>query len=55
MLKNWPQGGPIAIHGTNEPWLIGSAASNGCLRVANAVVVRLFRQTLAGTPVIIRR
>jgi lipoprotein-anchoring transpeptidase ErfK/SrfK len=55
VLKNWPQGGPVAIHGTNEPWLIGAAASNGCLRVANEVIVRLFRQTLAGTPVIIRR
>jgi lipoprotein-anchoring transpeptidase ErfK/SrfK len=55
VLKNWPQGGPVAIHGTNEPWLIGSAASNGCVRVANAAIVRLFRLTLAGTPVVIRR
>jgi lipoprotein-anchoring transpeptidase ErfK/SrfK len=55
VLKNWPQGGPVAIHGTNQPWLIGSAASNGCLRVPNAMIVRLFRATLAGTPVVIRR
>ena len=36
VLLNWPQGGPIAIHGTNAPDLIGFAVSHGCLRVRNA-------------------
>jgi lipoprotein-anchoring transpeptidase ErfK/SrfK len=55
VLTGWAQGGPIAIHGTNEPWSIGRAVTNGCIRLPNAVLVRLFRQTPAGTPVLIRR
>ena len=54
VLTGWTQGGPIAIHGTNEPWSIGRAVSNGCIRLPNAVLRRLFRQALAGTPVLIR-
>ena len=53
VLTGWAQGGPIAIHGTNEPWSIGKAVSNGCVRVRNEVLRRLFRQAIAGTPVII--
>ena len=53
VLTGWTQGGPIAIHGTNEPWSIGHAVSNGCIRVRNEVVRRIFREALAGTPVII--
>jgi hypothetical protein len=55
VLTGWVQGGPIAIHGTNEPWSIGKAASNGCIRVANPVLLRMFRSTRAGTPVVIRQ
>jgi lipoprotein-anchoring transpeptidase ErfK/SrfK len=55
VLTGWTQGGPIAIHGTNEPSSIGHAASNGCIRVDNRVLRRLFRVTPAGTPVVIRR
>ena len=51
VLTGWAQGGPIAIHGTNEPWTIGHAMSNGCLRVRNDVLRRLFAATPAGTPV----
>jgi lipoprotein-anchoring transpeptidase ErfK/SrfK len=53
VLTGWTQGGPVAIHGTNEPWSIGHAVSNGCLRLPNATLERVFRETLAGTPVII--
>ena len=53
VLRNWAQGGPVAIHGTNEPWSIGRAASNGCIRVRNRVLRRLFAATAAGTPVTI--
>ena len=38
VLTGWTQGGPIAIHGTNEPWSIGHAVSNGCIRVPNPVL-----------------
>jgi hypothetical protein len=55
VLTGWAQGGPIAIHGTNRPDLIGEAISNGCVRVRNPVLLRLFRATLAGTPVVIQR
>jgi lipoprotein-anchoring transpeptidase ErfK/SrfK len=55
VLTGWTQGGPIAIHGTNEPWSIGRAVSNGCIRVHNDVLQKLFRATPAGTPVVIER
>src|SRR5689334_9247337 len=55
VLTGWTQGGPIAIHGTNEPWSIGKAVSNGCIRLPNAVLRRVFRLALAGTPVVVRR
>jgi lipoprotein-anchoring transpeptidase ErfK/SrfK len=55
VLTGWTQGGPIGIHGTNEPWSIGRAVSNGCIRLRNPVLKKLFGETRAGTPVIIRR
>lgn len=54
VLTDWAQGGPIAIHGTNEATLIGSAVSHGCIRVRNADVLRLFKLVATGTPVLIR-
>lgn len=54
VLTGWTQGGPIAIHGTNRPDLIGQAVSNGCVRVRNEVVRRIFAETLSGTPVVIQ-
>ena len=54
VLIHWAQGGPIAIHGTNNPASIGQAASNGCLRLSNDDLERLYERTSAGTPVVIR-
>ena len=54
VLTGWTQGGPIAIHGTNAPWSIGKAVSNGCIRIPNPVLQKLFDQALSGTPVLIR-
>jgi lipoprotein-anchoring transpeptidase ErfK/SrfK len=54
VLTGWTQGGPIAIHGTNRPDLIGRAVSNGCLRVRNDRLLELFDRALAGTPVSVR-
>jgi hypothetical protein len=51
VLTGWPQGGPVAIHGTNRPSLLGLPVSNGCIRVSNAVVKRLWRLAPTGTPV----
>ena len=53
VLAGWTQGGPIGIHGTDEPWSIGHTDSNGCIRLPNPVVSRLFKQVFSGTPVII--
>ncbi|HJV09094.1 MAG TPA: L,D-transpeptidase [Acidimicrobiales bacterium] len=43
--------GQIAMHGTNSPGLIGSAVSNGCLRMRNADITRLANTVPIGTPV----
>ncbi|HVL05327.1 MAG TPA: L,D-transpeptidase [Acidimicrobiales bacterium] len=43
--------GQIAFHGTNAPSLVGSAVSNGCLRMRNADITRLANTVEIGTPV----
>lgn len=53
VLTGWTQGGPIAIHGTNQPWSIGRPVSNGCIRLPNKILRRMFAASLAGTPVVI--
>ena len=53
VLTGWAQGGPIGIHGTNAPWSIGQAVSNGCIRLDNAVLKQVFRRVFAGAPVVI--
>jgi lipoprotein-anchoring transpeptidase ErfK/SrfK len=45
--------GQIGLHGTNEPSLVGTAASHGCIRVANVLIRRLARILPLGTPVVI--
>ncbi|MDX6515286.1 MAG: hypothetical protein QOH73_952 [Gaiellaceae bacterium] len=54
VLLGWAQGGPIGIHGTDDPSSIGKARSNGCIRVPNAVARRLLAVVPLGTPVIVR-
>ena len=51
---DWPGGGQVGIHGTNEPQLIPGRVSNGCIRLRNADVRRLGRIVRRGTPVRIR-
>jgi lipoprotein-anchoring transpeptidase ErfK/SrfK len=55
VLTGWAQGGPIAIHGTNQPWSIGRAVSNGCIRMSNPTLKKIFVASLSGTPVVIHR
>lgn len=43
--------GAIGIHGTNQPGLVGSAASFGCVRVTNDVMQSIVRMLPLGTPV----
>jgi L,D-transpeptidase catalytic domain len=54
VLTEWAQGGPIAVHGTNDPSSIGRAATHGCLRIANAQLARMFVAMPEGTPVLVR-
>jgi lipoprotein-anchoring transpeptidase ErfK/SrfK len=69
-LPRWMAGGPgnpmgaralylgttvYRIHGTNQPWTIGSAVSSGCFRLTNPDVTDLYERIPVGTKVIIRQ
>jgi hypothetical protein len=54
VLSDWPGGGVIGIHGTNEPSLIPGRPSHGCIRVQNPAVRHLWRLMPIGTPLLIR-
>ena len=54
VLSDWPGGGVVGIHGTNQPRLIPGRPSSGCIRVPNAKIRRLVRLMPIGTPVEIR-
>jgi hypothetical protein len=42
------------IHGTNQPWVIGTQASHGCIRMLNKDILQLWPQVPMGTYVITR-
>ncbi len=50
-LSDWPGGGIIGIHGTNQPGILPGRVSHGCIRVKNSKIRKLFRMMPAGTPV----
>jgi lipoprotein-anchoring transpeptidase ErfK/SrfK len=50
---DWPGGGVIGIHGTNEPSLIPGHPSHGCIRVPNWDIVKLAQLLPVGTPLTI--
>ena len=50
VLTDWPGGGFIGIHGTNQPGLLPGRVSHGCIRMRNADIVRLGRLMPVGTP-----
>jgi hypothetical protein len=54
VLTDWPGGGFIGIHGTNEPRLIPGRVSHGCIRLRNKDILRLAKLMPVGTPVTIR-
>ena len=41
------------LHGTNEPWLIGTAVSNGCIRLTNDDIIDLYDRTPVGATVVV--
>jgi hypothetical protein len=53
-LTDWPGGGFIGIHGTNEPDGLPGRVSHGCIRMSNEDIVELGRLMPIGTPVTIR-
>ncbi|MFL5923524.1 MAG: L,D-transpeptidase [Gaiellaceae bacterium] len=54
VLTDWPDGGFVGIHGTNEPGLLPGRVSHGCIRLRNPDILRLSRLMPVGTPVTIR-
>lgn len=44
----------VGIHGTAEPWSIGSRASHGCIRMRVPDVIDLYRRVPVGAPTLIR-
>ena len=54
VLTDWPGGGFIGIHGTNEPHLLPGRVSHGCIRLRNSDIRRLAALMPVGTPVTIR-
>lgn len=54
VLTDWPGGGFIGIHGTNEPGLLPGRISHGCVRMRNGDIRRLARLMPVGTRLTIR-
>lgn len=52
--QDWPGGDRIAIHGTNDPASVGTAASHGCLRASERTMRLLIAKVPLGTQVVIR-
>lgn len=50
-LTEWPGGGVVGIHGTNEPSLIPGRPSHGCIRLRNPDITRLWHLIQLGTPI----
>ena len=50
---DWPGGGVVGIHGTDQPGLIPGAPSHGCIRLHNRAISRLYSMVSVGTPLII--
>lgn len=53
-LSEWPGGGIVGIHGTDEPALIPGRPSHGCIRMRNGDITRLWATVGVGTPIDIR-
>jgi lipoprotein-anchoring transpeptidase ErfK/SrfK len=53
-LSDWPGGGYIGIHGTDQPSLVPGAISHGCIRMRNADILRLAALMPVGTPITVR-
>ena len=50
-LTDWPGGGYVGVHGTNQPGILPGRVSHGCVRLKNPDILRLARLMPVGTPV----
>ena len=53
-LTDWPGGGIVGMHGTNEPQLVPGDPSHGCIRLHNSDVLRLKSLVPLGTPMLVQ-
>ena len=53
VLTDWPGGGFVGVHGTDQPYLLPGRVSHGCIRMRNRDILRLGRLMPVGTPVTI--
>ena len=51
LLRFGTGNGQIGIHGTDQPWVIGTSASHGCIRLYNRDIVWMSQRVPLGTPV----
>jgi hypothetical protein len=54
VLTDWPAGGFVGIHGTNQPELLPGRVSHGCIRLRNGDILRLAELMPVGTPLTIQ-
>jgi L,D-transpeptidase catalytic domain len=52
-LTDWPGGGFIGVHGTNQPQILPGYVSHGCIRMPNESILKLSRLMPVGTPITI--
>jgi lipoprotein-anchoring transpeptidase ErfK/SrfK len=50
-LTDWPGGGVVGLHGTDQPGLIPGRPSHGCIRLRNADITRLWHLISVGMPI----
>ena len=53
-LTDWPGGGVVGIHGTNNPSSVGRSVSHGCIRLTNHDIRELAQAISLGTPIFIQ-
>jgi hypothetical protein len=53
-LSDWPGGGVIGVHGTDQPGLVPGRPSHGCVRLKNADISRLSHLVPVGTPLLVQ-
>lgn len=52
-LTDWPGGGFVGVHGTNEPQILPGRVSHGCIRMRNPSILKLATLLPVGTPLTI--